>query len=77
MKAMLWTRDPDIKVHGANMVPIWGRQNPGGPHVGPMNFAIWGVFEIYLIMPQPGRSWQDSLSFLSYFPHVSHQAIEL
>ena len=32
---------PDIKVHGANMGPIWGRQDPGGPHVGPMNFAIW------------------------------------
>ena len=26
----------------ANMGPIWGRQDPGGPHVGPMNFAIWG-----------------------------------
>ena len=34
---------PDSKVHGANMGPIWGRQDPGGPHVGPMNFAIWGV----------------------------------
>ena len=22
------------------MEPIWGRQDPGGPHVGPMNFAI-------------------------------------
>ena len=21
---------------------IWGQQDPGGPHVGPMNFAIWG-----------------------------------
>ena len=31
---------PDSKVHGANMGPIWGRQDPGGPHVGPMNFAI-------------------------------------
>ena len=28
---------PDSKVHGANMGPIWGRQDPGGPHVGPMN----------------------------------------
>ena len=28
------------KVHGPNMGPIWGRQDPGGPHVGPMNFAI-------------------------------------
>ena len=35
---------PDSKVYGANMGPIWGRQDPGGPHVGPMNFAIWGAF---------------------------------
>ena len=33
---------PDSKIHGANMGPIWGRQDPSGPHVGPMNFAIWG-----------------------------------
>ena len=32
----------DSKVHGANMGPIWDRQDPGGPHVGPMDFAIWG-----------------------------------
>ena len=32
---------PDSKVHGANMGPIWGRQDPGGSHVGPMNFVIW------------------------------------
>ena len=32
---------PESKVHWANMGPIWGRQGPGGPHVGPMNFAIW------------------------------------
>ena len=23
---------PDSKVHGANMGPIWGRHDPGGPH---------------------------------------------
>ena len=34
---------PDSKVHGANMGSIWGRQDPGGPHVGPMNLAIWGI----------------------------------
>ena len=34
---------PDNKVHGDNMGPIWGRQDPGGPHVGPMNLAIWDV----------------------------------
>ena len=33
----------DSKVRGANMGSIWGRQDPGGPHVGPMNFAIWEI----------------------------------
>ena len=32
---------PHNKVHGANMGPISGRQDPGGPQVGPMNFANW------------------------------------
>ena len=31
---------PYSKVHVANMGPIWGRQDPGGPHVGPINIAI-------------------------------------
>ena len=31
----------DSKVHEANMGPIWGWHDPGGPNVGPMNFAIW------------------------------------
>ena len=34
---------PDSKVHGAYMGPIWSRQGPGGPHGGPMNFAIWDI----------------------------------
>ena len=33
---------PDYKFHGDNMGPIWGRQDPGGPHVGPMNHAYLG-----------------------------------
>ena len=32
----------------ANMGTIWGRQDPGRPHVGPMNFVIWG-------RPVPGK----------------------
>ena len=45
-----WQRNPDSKVHGANMGPIWGRQDPGGPHVGPMNSAIWECYvdEIFI-----------------------------
>ena len=38
------TKDfPNSKFHGANMGPIWGRQDPDGPHVGPMNFAVWVI----------------------------------
>ena len=33
----------DNKVRGANMGPIWDRRDPGGPHVGPLNFAIWAI----------------------------------
>ena len=31
----------DSKIHGAYMGPTWDRQDPGGPHVGHMNLAIW------------------------------------
>ena len=37
---------PDSKVHGANMGPTWGRQDPGGSHVGHMNLAIWVVLKM-------------------------------
>ena len=40
-KKMVYGRHPDGKVQGAYMGPIWVQQDPGGPHVGPMNFAIW------------------------------------
>ena len=31
---------PESKVYGANMGPTWALSVPGGPHVGPINFAI-------------------------------------
>ena len=43
----------DSKVHGANMGPIWGRHDPGGPQVGPMNFAIWVVRQMAAILSWP------------------------
>ena len=37
----LWMEKyPDSKVHGTNMGPVWGRQVPGGPHVGPWNWYL-------------------------------------
>ena len=36
------TKDhPDSKIHGANVGPTWGRQDPGEPHAGHRNLAIW------------------------------------
>ena len=49
---VLRTNIPDSKVHGVNMGPLWGRQDPCGPHVSPMNFAIWVVPN-----PKSYRKW--------------------
>ena len=50
---------PDSKVHEANMGPILGRQDPGGPHVGPTNIAIWDLNETGICL----RSWEMSSEF--------------
>ena len=42
---------PDRKSHEANMGPIWGRQDPGGPHICPMNFAFWVIFDCIITAP--------------------------
>ena len=39
-----WSDIPDSMVHGANMGPIWGWQDPGGPRVALRNLAIWDVY---------------------------------
>ena len=51
---------PDNKGHGANMGPIWGRQDPGGPHVGPMKLVI-GVLMLWLAN-NPAQHHQGSIS---------------
>ena len=45
---------PDSMGHGANMGPTWGLQDPGRPHVGPMNLAIRVSFPL----PSPTRPCQ-------------------
>ena len=37
----VYINSPDSKVHGANMGPTWALLAPDGPHVGPINLAIW------------------------------------
>ena len=48
LRVFSWRRISDVvpesKVHGANMGPTWVLSSPDGPHVGPMNFAIRGVY---------------------------------
>ena len=39
----------DSKILGANMGSTWGRQDPGGPHVGPMNLTIWVVLIKFVV----------------------------
>ena len=51
-RATGWSEDfPDSKVHGANMGPTWGRQNPGGPMLAPWTllsgFPIWSGNDYY------------------------------
>ena len=62
---------PDSKVYGINMWSNWGRQDLGGPHVGPMNFAIW-VFQYirsnnYVLWPTFVTVW----CALSLFTEIS------
>ena len=43
---LTWFHRPDSEARGAYMGPTWGRQDPGGSHVGPMNFAIRAIFRV-------------------------------
>ena len=70
-----WTRPrswdyPDSKVHGASMGPIWGRQDPIGPHVGPMNLDIWVCVGGCLLSPcavvHYATNWETSFRYIHY-----------
>ena len=64
---------PDSKVHGAYMGPIWDRQGPGGPHVGPMNFAVW-VTNCY---ERPRSEYTPANPFFIKIPrHIFHWWVE-
>ena len=70
---LVWYGYPDSNVHGAKMGPIWGRQDPHGPHVGPMNIAIW-IYTIchnISISSQPIRSYKR---FMASYPYELSQS---
>ena len=63
--------NPDGKVHGTNMGHTWGRQDPGGPHVGPMNFIAGNgcnfSFEKFKHMFYWYRAFLLKLSYREYY----------
>ena len=62
-----WKLDPDNKVHGANMGPIRDRQDPGGPHVGPMNLAIWGLFSSLFRLTWTKKTWKPTVQAIFHW----------
>ena len=64
---------PDSKAHGVNMGPIWGRQDPGEPHFGPMNFAIWAWFKIVNLHTV---NWRFSLCGHLFYSHIKELSIQ-
>ena len=61
MKHELPIADSESKVHGANMGPTWALSAPDGPHVGPMNLAIWGP------LPNHGNFETPHATFAAYY----------
>ena len=55
---------PDSKVYEAYMGPTWGQQDPGGPHVGPMNLAIRDLSGISSPLPSASYMRQGTGSTL-------------
>ena len=54
------TNIPDSKVHRANMGPIWVLSASDGPHVGPMNLAIWDAVSIHKRQDPHWLKWSIS-----------------
>ena len=60
---------PDSKVHGAHMGTTWGRQDPGGPHVGPMNLAILVPSSFRITSLTPGALLTLILAWINNYSH--------
>ena len=48
------------------MGPIWDRQDPGGPHVGHINFAIWddNFTHLAVFLCEPKQTVDQKAAFL-------------
>ena len=55
---------PDNKVHEANMGPTWVLSAPDGPHVVPMNLAIWVPAIMYNESAEPPlHLWHECIPY--------------
>ena len=65
---VLHINNPDSKFHGAHMTPIFGRQDPGGSHIGPVKLAIWVMSHTPVASSTAGG--MGTLSYVQSSPHV-------
>ena len=61
--AAMRIQSPDSKAHGGNMEPTWGRQDPGGLHVGHVKLAIWEDIESIVSVARPTRVVYNNNSY--------------
>ena len=59
---IIWLPLPESKVHVANTASIWGREDPGWPHISPIDFAIWVILHRSI-------SWINAIATTSYTNH--------
>ena len=52
--------------------PTWGLHDPGRPHDGPMNFAIWGVLNW---KKNHVSNYCDNFAYVCIYPIVCHQLL--
>ena len=70
---------PHNKGYGATIGPILGREDPGGPHVGPMNFVIWvmnaGIQDLkdWAIVTQNSNvnGWTEYMALFSIYLYLN------
>ena len=67
-KNQVMLTNPDYKVHGANMGPIWVLLAHAGPHVGVVNFAIKEELLPWLFYPPPCINVQSMFTTHQLFP---------
>ena len=61
----------DSKIHGANVRPTWGRQEPGGTHVGHTTLAIWDTLNHPALCLFRTEHWSLCLHiFITYSWHI-------